>query len=315
MKKIFPLALAAILIIAGSTGCTKIPQETILANPLPPESPLPTEPSLPPESFLDSDGDGFNNWFEANIAKTDPLTANDRYFIFFWRGDNIQWIGPDGPTDASEPIRRNVDLPIQFLIGQGKVPPENIIRITEEEATVSALENAIERVAEMSDENDFVYIDIATHGSYAEPTREVGFMAEKPVKYATFNEWVDQIKARVVILNLGSCGCENAVPILRQGSYPRIIYLYLGGTGTISVLGANHFFGNGAERADTQYGNNNNYVSLEEVGILWNDNFSFQPNWPVLRQTSQGLQPSIMVDPQNIAPQTYLTDYPVKSRS
>jgi len=314
-KKVIQILLIVCLVFTLVLGsCTPKQSE----NPVP-EPIEPTEPSLPSELFLDSDGDGFNDWFEMNIAHYDPSIPNDRYFILFYRVMDALEYDPEGTIES-----RGLDLPIQFLTEKGNVPSENIIRLTQEEATTSALKNTIEQVAKKSDENDLVYVQISAHGNGSGSTlTTVSFLADKWIKYTTFNEWLDQIEAKAVILTISSCGCEKAVSVLKKGSCPRVIYLY-GNYMFIKTLGAKL---DCAEIADNRYGNNDGYVSIGEMADYQDDEFNYQSDWNILRKRRkmrkdpkwisqetievEGYYPSRMIDASNIAYQIYLTDYKI----
>jgi len=336
LKKLIVFLSALVILVFLIPGCTypeTSPAETPAKNQT-------NETSLPQELFLDSDGDGMNDWFEANIAHYDPNVPNDRYFILFFR-----------MMEYSEGTRENRDvhLPAQFLIEEGKVPPENIIKMTQGEATASALKSAIEQVAKKSDKNDLVFLSINTHGynvnSFsASENNPHGIPVES---YQMIGQWLGQIEAKAVIVSMSFCGDGEAVPILREGPCPRVIYLHAGGW-FLHMLGLNPGY---SKKIATYYGNDP-YVSVGEVADCLDDQLVYLSDWNITRERKNAkrivtykkegnyhkvdeskakllatdpsgyvrveiessLYPwSAMVDPSNIAYEIYLTDYKIPS--
>jgi len=265
-RKIFRTVLILFLVAVGFTGCAKTQENASI------------EPSLPPELLLDSDGDGFNDWFEVNIAGYDPTVPNDRYIILYFHE-------PDRP--GLEPSV--IDQPANFFIQKGKVPPENIITLSQEGANHVSLERAISQIANKSDKNDIVFLSLHAHGS---PGSILG-----AVHYVELNKWLDRIEAKAVIVAIGACFSETALPIMKEGTSPRIVYAQTGGE-FIGTLGARpEFF----KLADTRYGNNDGFVSVGEVENYLSNHVppAPKPTWGYIKG----------VDLSNIASQIYLTDY------
>lgn len=292
MKKIFPVVLVVILIISGLTGCAK--RETILANP-----PEPPKPSLPPEFFLDSDGDGFNDWFETNIAHYNPSIPNDRYIIVF------HWFD-DSPHGFDEVIKEQYD----FFVKNEKIPPENIIQLTNgETATATNFENAIDRVAAKADRNDLVFIQITTHAYTIGGFSPSGNMVEA---YQMIDSWLDKINAMAVIITVTSCLSEKSDYPLFSGSCPRVVYTWSCG----EFVGALGKYPDYAEVADRKYGNGNGYVSLDEIGNWIDNDPKWGPDWAELHENGRGhlqaLGWSKVTDNSNIASRIYFTDFSYK---
>lgn len=297
--KIFQAVLALVLVITGFTSCAKIQED------------ISTEPSLPPELFLDSDGDGFNDWFETNIAYS-PDVPNDRYIILFEY------------HPEEEGLNIVADISWQFFVEKGEVPAENIIMLKQEEAIRPNLQNAIAEVAKKSDENDIIFLNIQTHGtpgwigshpSYTKEWLEKKHRGEPlpsdhpGITYADIDGWLNKINAKIVIVTIMACYSKTALPILQDGSCPRIVFSNTARE-FISALGedAEYF-----READAKYGNGDGYISVGEIGN-WKDNDpKWGPDWGILYEKgrswleSEGY--SHISDTSNIAYQIYLTDY------
>ncbi len=272
------------------------------------DEPPPTEPeeSLPsPDLSLDTDGDGFSDWFEINIANYDPLIPNDRYVIIF------DWLDTN-PSGGRIPQSQ-----ADFFTQKGKIPSENIILlITEEDATRSGLKNAIEEVAQKADENDIVLVRINSHGytiqELATPASQTKWASSEEA-YATIDEWLDEIRAKVVIVTISACEADQALPATEKGPYPRIVYINAT-RAFFDALGVVPDFFTMADirppeifsPPDIEFGDGNGYVSLKEVETF----LKYCPMPPL----SSG-QPDInngrilFSDPSNLASQIYLTDY------
>ncbi|MBA7605641.1 hypothetical protein ES703_12775 [subsurface metagenome] len=266
------LILVLVVVVAGFAGCVKTQEEAT--------SP---EPSLPPEFFLDSDGDGFNDWFETNIAY-DPNVPNDRFIILY---------GPAG--DKTD------DPGYQFFNGKGEVPPENIIRLYGEEANAANLESAIDEIASKSDENDIVFLYMVGHGG--------GGAIEQDVEYTMLDEWLDKVNAMAIVVTIMACGCEEALPILKDGSCPRIVFVHSAGEFIRGLGDDDGYF----TTADTKYGNGEGYVSVGEIGNWIDNDPKWGPDWGELHEEGRShLEAegySKMSDTSNVASEIYLTDY------
>jgi len=232
--------------------------------------------------LIDSDNDGFSDWFEENIAGYDPNIPNDRYIILYFR-----------ILEDPGSIPYAIEKPTKFFIKKGGVPLENIITLAQEEAYDTNLQNAIEQIAEKSDKNDIVFLKIGTHGTSG------GFSGN--VKYTLLDEWLDQIEAKVVIVVIMACHSEAALPILKEGGCPRIVYAHTSGE-FIGTLGNDLRY---SAIADGQYGNGDGYVSIKEVEsyLTFHIAPAPKPTWGFIQGT----------DTSNIADQIYLTDYKIPS--
>jgi hypothetical protein len=175
-----------------------------------------TVPSLPPaqggitptEPEIDSDGDGFSDQFEENIASYDPNVSNDRYFIY------CEYL----PEEEKE-SNIKFSLTWQILVDENKVPSKNIIRLAGEKATRSNLQEAIEEIAAKADDNDIVFVRLLGHGGY----NSIACCCDGNILYSVFDEWLDKIRAKVVISQISGCKSECAAEILKDGLCPRIV--------------------------------------------------------------------------------------------
>jgi hypothetical protein len=296
--KIFQVVLVLVLlVVTGLTGCIKAQEEVSSSG-----------PSMPPEFFLNSDGDGFNDWFETNIAHYDPSVPNDRYVILFDRHPEEE--GLTGVADTAW----------HFFTEKGKVPPENIIILKQEEATGPNLKNAIAEVARRSDENDIVFLNIQTHGytiaSFSSGDENMSSWEYMDEGYTMIDEWLDEIRAKVVVVTIMACGSERALPLMKDGPCPRILFIDTAGE-FIGALGQDP---NCVAKSDIEYGNNDGYISLAEIGN-WRNN---EPRGWKDNELGEGKSGdgywdgeswfekfgfSLMSDTSNVAHQIYLTDY------
>ena len=293
-EKIFQVFLVLVLlVVTGFTGCTTAQEEA-----------LPSEPSMPPEFFLDSDGDGFNDWFETNIAGYDPNVPNNRYVISY-----VRFADPAKSLDAVLNVEDTLIPTYQFFTEKGKVPPENIIGLYEEEASDESFRDAIYQVAEKSNENDIVFISIQCHGHF------LGNLLGSARGDNTLDEWLDKINAKVVVITIMACGCEHALPRLKDGSCPRIVFIY-SAREFIGGLGEDPDY---AIAADTKYGNGDGYVSVGEIGNWIDNDPMWGPDWGIYETMEERYEKgrshleangySKMSDTSNVADQIYLTDY------
>ena len=287
MKKLIVFLIVFLFIASFVSACA-------------PSSEIPTQETpastSDPSFYLDSDGDGMNDWFEENVAGYDSTIPNDRYVIIYFcfvHDPGFSGTIADGYYD--------------FFVGEGKVPPENIVLLKKEEANAVNLKKALEEIAKKSDKNDIVFLYLVGHGA--------SDGIEMNVEYVILDEWLDQIEAKVVIVQIMACGCEAALPILKEGSCPRIVFVYSAGE-FIGGLGKDpEYF----TTADTKYGNGNGYVSIGEIAN-WLDNDPFWGgDWGVKYKTYEELYKygrsfyetegySHMSDTSNVALETYLTD-------
>jgi hypothetical protein len=191
------LILALVVAVAGFAGCVKAQEEV-----------PPSESSMPPEFLLDSDDDGFSDWFEENVADYDPSIPNDRYFIYCHYTPEIE-----------KELNIEFNLIWRILVEENRVSPQYITRLTGEDATRSNLQKAIEEIALKADENDIVLVNLGGHGEYDNIT----CCYDGNILYSDVNEWLDEIRAKVVIIQVIACKSECAALILKDGPCPRIV--------------------------------------------------------------------------------------------
>jgi len=273
--------LALVLAIIGFSGCAKTQEEIPL-----PEAIEPAESSPPPEFFSDSDGDGLSDGFEENIAHLDPLTPNDRYAIIL----DTNTIHPN-PYYTEERRRNKANLR-DFLIEGQKFNPGNVFLFMDMDATYSNFKNAIDYIAENSDENDLVYIMINAHGSETgfrfhsgkdpaeikiseeqlERAREwysgvsldiiykdqqiIGVANGHRVSVEEINEFISKIEHKKMFLVIDTCGLEE---LPKQISGENLVTAYL--SGCLSTF----MFGKGFSNYSFTDTNGNSYPSIKEL--------------------------------------------------
>ena len=201
MKKlIIAISVVAIALIAtyifGADGPSTPP---IQDNP---------KPDIPPEILVDTDRDGFSDWFEENIAGYDPAVPNNRYFLYCEYLPEIE-----KESDIA------FNLTWRVLVEENGVPSQNIIRLTGEKATRSNLQKAIEEIAVKADDNDIALIGLLGHGGYDSIT----CCYDGNILYSEIDEWLDEIRAKVVIVQVNACKSECAAETLKDGPCPRIV--------------------------------------------------------------------------------------------
>jgi len=305
-KLIIGILLAvALFIVSGSFGFD-----------IPTAQPLSIQDAsnISQEILIDSDGDGFSDQFEDSTTYYNPNIPNNRYVILYraWK-----------ETDNFEGV---VNEEANWWLTKTKIPAENIIILYKGNATGYNLQAAIETVAAKAKENDIVFLSLRGHGSKRLITTYY-YKGEDPnwpsnpgvIYYADIDHWLDEISAKAVIVQIMACGCEAALPVLKDGPCPRIVFVYSSG----EFIGAIGKFSDYAIDADTKYGNDDGYVSLGEIGN-WIDN---DPKWgPDWGEITTGKIPyedgrsfvevegySRMSDPSNYAYEIYLTDYKIPS--
>ena len=198
MKKLIAFLVVVLLVASFTSACAQLPSET----PAPPAEPS-VEPNLP-----DTDSDGFSDWFEMNITGYDPNVSNDRYFLY------CEYL-----PETEKESNIEFDLTWRILVEENEVPAQNIIRLTGEKATRSNLQNAIEQIAKKADENDIVFVRFLGHGG----CNGIVCCCDSTIGYSLLDEWLDEIRAKVVIVDVIACKCECAASILKEGSCPRIV--------------------------------------------------------------------------------------------
>jgi hypothetical protein len=307
--QIFSIVIVCSVLILASGGYVR--SKISVPSPTPPPTPSPP----------DSDGDGFNDWFEVNVAGYDPNVPNDRYIILYYR-----------MLDQPGLVPYEIDNPTKFFIEKGKVPPENIIGLAQEGANAITLKNAIEQVAEKADENDIVFLSIQTHGytiaSFSSGDENISSLIYMDKSYAMIDEWLDKINAKVVVVQILACGYERALPPLKDGPCPRIVFVPSAGE-FFSALGEYQYvnplpqgtkyeemrmyFLKNFITVDTKYGNGDGYVSVGEIGNWIDNDPKWGPDWGELHEKGRSFVEaegySKMSDTSSIASKIYLTDY------
>jgi len=314
-KKVIQIFLIVCLVLTVAVGgCTRSETSALSPNPNQPEEVIPEpiieeEPISPP--LVDSDGDGFSDEFEINIAHTDPNIPNDRYVIVF-----EYW---------EEGLDNNgADRAWHFFREVAGIPAKNIIVLRGKEAVYSSFQKAIEEVAAKADENDIVCLSINAHSGivgypylktpeieakikadpnfcWSDYVEEHGHPGYPGIRYTDLDEWLDEIRARVIMIN--ACPCdfiEKGVPVLKDGCCPRIIL-----EGPTYYCFLDPSFKNFTEADEN--GNKDGYVSMGEIKDYVNYiYYKDDPNhwnyheWVV--DTSNIASEIYLIDPSNIPP-------------
>lgn len=164
--------------------------------------------NLIPEHFVDSDGDGFSDEFEKQMELYDPNVPNDRYFLY------CKYI-----PEIEKEFNIEFNLIHQLLVEKNRVPPQNIVRLTGKNTTRFNLQKAIKEIAVKADENDIVLVNLCGHGG----PNSIACCCDDSIGYSLFDEWLDEIRAKVVIIQVMACKSECAAEILKDGPCPRIV--------------------------------------------------------------------------------------------
>ncbi len=202
MKGLIVLAIVTLFLICGVLGLVRYReyQESIEYQE--------HQENQKPLTSIDSDNDGFSNKFEEQMELYDLDVPNDRYLLF------CEYL-----PETEKELNIRFDLAYRILTEENGVLAQNITRLTGEKATRSNLQNAIEQIAEKADENDVVYMEFIGHGSCS----AVACCSDNGISYSVLDEWLDEIEAKVVIVEISACKSECAASILEEGSCPRVV--------------------------------------------------------------------------------------------
>lgn len=304
MKKVLiALLVVALLAVAGY----------VFAQSRAPVNQVPTLPEFIPTSdpsfYLDSDGDGMNDWFEANIAETNPKVYNARFVILVSvRITNTHEIIPlDDPYDQD--LRQELR---EFFIEKEKIPAENVMLLVGnwEEGPGATLKNfneAVSRVAQKSDAESLVYVFLWSHGGDGDfPAMDFadgqGYEYSEGVGYAEIGRKLNEIACKRMLVGVHSCALESALePLAREATYPRAVVF-----GAREVIGAMGEDVRYYSISDVIYGNQDGYVSLEEViNFKFNEYYLRDDSLEESRRQAQVWYK----DKSNIASKFYLGDY------
>ena len=208
-NKLIPIIITACLVGSLVGGYFAFWQNTgsTVTNPPPTQGGI-ASPVTPTESEIDSDGDGFSDWFEINIAGYDPNVSNDRYFLYCEYSPEIE-------------KESNIEFSLTWrvLVEENGVPSQNIIRLTDEKATRSNLQTSIKEIATEADEHDLVFISLMGHGDQ----NGIVCCCDGYIRYSVLDEWLDEIRAKVVIVQAIACKSECAAEMMKEGPCPRIV--------------------------------------------------------------------------------------------
>jgi len=185
-NKLIPIIITACLIcgLIGSYFAFWQNTGSTVTNPPPIQSGI-APPVISTESEIDSDGDGMSDWFEENIANLDSLTPNDRYATIF----NTVTEHPN-PYYTKQRREETTNLKT-FLIVEEKFKPENIFLFTDKEATYENFLRTMDYLAEISDENDLIYIFIEAHGAQ---TAFACHSGKDPSEFEISDEFLESVR-------------------------------------------------------------------------------------------------------------------------
>lgn len=256
-------------------------------------------------AVVDSDGDGRNDWFETNIAGTDPQVYNARFVILVYVDRSKTH---DAPISNSNSLQRVKQPLMEFFVEKEKIPAENVFLLVgnwEDGATPSNFEEAVSRVAQRSDAESLVFVFLSGHGGGDPPVMWFadgkGYEVGDSLRYTEIGEVLNEIECKEMLVGVFSCARERALePLARGALYPRaVVYA---AREIIGAMGEDiRFF----SISDVIYGNGDGYVSLAEAADFLINDFNL-----VGGGGEKPFPPEkIMSDESNIAPTIYLGDY------
>lgn len=254
--------------------------------------------------LIDSDNDGMNDWFEENIAYTNPDVYNARFVIIFW-------VSATSARDAPVPDDSNsyIDL-IDFFTEKEEIPAENcffLIGNWQNGATVSNLRNAIQSISQRADEESFVFVSLGSHGGGEMPEMwgadGNGYEYGDSILYEEVGRMLNVIECRAMLVEVVSCAEEAAVePLAKEATYPRVVVW--GGREIIGAIGEDSRY---YSISDIIYGNGNGYVSLlESINFTIND-YDLHSGAGDVEKWRQ--EEKVISDKWNLASDLYLGDY------
>lgn len=144
------------------------------------------------------DGDHWTNYFEVTFSNTPYDVKNDVYVILM-------------TLDGRE--FENVDKMNKFFEETMKLPPENIHSFSGEDNNPENWENAVNDIAQKSDENDVVFINLGGHGDMD----IFYFYTEEGVHYQWINETLDKIESKLMFVANEACHSGSSIKYL-EGS-------------------------------------------------------------------------------------------------
>ena len=158
---------------------------------------------------FDTDGDNLNDYFEWKFSEKngglyDPLVPNDRYLLYLVANEKFKKV----PSNFED-----------YIFNKQRFSKDNVIFLTKNDATFSNFKKEINKIAEKSDKNDFVFIYIAGHDQYGEKKT---FM-DGDIPYKTIDKIIDTINSKAIIIELCGCLDDEYMHILKEGSCPRIV--------------------------------------------------------------------------------------------
>ena len=205
IKRLYSLVAPLLITALFAVGCAFDRNDTIPSEESKfKETPIVREVQEAIDYELDSDNDGMSDWFEINIAGLDPKVPNDRYALLLVAGDRDLSLSPSDWY--------------KFLVEKEDFQPKNIIKLEGRYATQPNLQTGINKIAQISDENDFVYILLNAHGNKGRIYLNDGYLP-----YKTLDEYLDKIRAKAMFVGIEACYSGSAIEDLKEGLYPRVI--------------------------------------------------------------------------------------------
>lgn len=204
-----------------------------------------------PDKLKDTDADGYNNWFEENVANTDPEVPNDRYVLLLDASD----YHPDDPNYADR-LRPEYT----YFTKIQKVSPDNIEVLRGIDATYENLQNWINETAKKADKNDIVFLDTRHHGCITEDGEQYPHFTHDPAYYSvrSINKALDSIDAKAIVISMGHCGSWHPKSMdswLEGDNTPRVVMT--GGLGDHGF--GDHYYPDGGDV------DGNGYISVKEM--------------------------------------------------
>ncbi|UCG95046.1 MAG: hypothetical protein JSV92_03305 [archaeon] len=169
---------------------------------------------IPPQ---DTDGDGMSDLFENKSDLYDPLVKNDRYVILvdsYWNSILPEW--------CAEEYGKQYD----FFNNDMKIPEENIYRINHTEPGWSSFKEAVKNISKRADRNDFLFVALTGEGGSRTFTfnQNVSAWNNEPrkVSYEDINKELNKILTKAQYIQLSSCKSSASIKEFLKTTIPRV---------------------------------------------------------------------------------------------
>ncbi|MCD6398675.1 MAG: hypothetical protein J7L08_02035 [Candidatus Aenigmarchaeota archaeon] len=171
----------------------------------------PNNPDCDHDGLLDGgdpDCDNITTWVERNIMHTNPLVPNDRYVILA----NSVYFDYGAISDlVLKSINSKLDSQYNFFHDKMKIPKENIIDLRHPGATLENFTKACNKISNISDENDFVYVILNGHGGNGLFSFDEGNSWKYWMYYDEIGKILDKIPSKAQYVQISSCHSESAI--------------------------------------------------------------------------------------------------------